>query len=148
MKKFTSIVIVAILLLAVFSIASCGKIELTVTDNTEKAMTIVAEKAKKGAFFTVGTLVVEKGEELEITSELETGSIELGFVNSDGMDDVNEVPDLSDRSQLPVVVSGKTTQRCQAEEGSYLLKAEVKQKATGSVRIEVQATKKAKSTKD
>ncbi len=128
----------AILAVSMLSMSACGKTEFACTDNSEKSMTVKAEKAPKGDFFMTGTLEVDEGEQIIITSEMTKGSIKLDFINTEGNDDIEKLPEIGNEAQLTVEASGSQINTCGIEEGDYMLKAEVTEKATGTVTISIQ----------
>ena len=76
-RAFTGIFALVVLTMV---LTACGKSEFGLTENTEKKMTITAERADKDAFFMVGSLEVSDGEQIVITSNLEKGSIRVEIV--------------------------------------------------------------------
>ena len=54
-RAFTGIFALVVLTMV---LTACGKSEFGLTENTEKKMTITAERADKDAFFMVGSLEV------------------------------------------------------------------------------------------
>ncbi len=85
-----------------------------------------------------GTLEVDEGEQIIITSEMTKGSIKLDFINTEGNDDIEKLPEIGNEAQLTVEASGSQINTCGIEEGDYMLKAEVTEKATGTVTISIQ----------
>ncbi len=53
---------IALVIALVLALTACGKSVFTVSENSEKRMTITADNAKKDAFFVVGTLNADEGE--------------------------------------------------------------------------------------
>lgn len=140
MKKGAIFLITVFLMITLSVLSACGKSEFECTDNTEKTMTITAKNADKDDFFMTGSLVVSDGEKLVIHSELEKGGVILGFISSVGMDDIDKIPDVNADPQITSNVSGTETLEYEISPGEYLLKATVEEKATGTVRIEVQSS--------
>ena len=145
MKKWALFLITLSLMITLSVLSACGKSEFKCTDNTEKTMTIVAENADKDDYFMTGSLEVSEGDKLVIHSDLEKGEVNLGFISSAGMDDIEKFPDVNTDSQITSNVSGTETQEYEISPGVYLLKATVIEKATGTVRINVQSSEAGKS---
>lgn len=140
MKKYLALLTAIILSMAMICLASCGKSELSITGNTEKTMTVVAENSGAGDFVMVGTLEVAEGEQIVLEPALDSGVVELGFVSAEGMDDIDEVPDMEGdaaKAQYTAEVSGTEPQTVEADEGPYLVKVTVNEKATGTIEIKV-----------
>ena len=127
------------LVVSMAMMTSCGKEEFGVTDNSEKSMTINAQNAGKDLFFLSGSLELEEGQKIEITSALEKGTVELGFVSSEGMDNIDELPDTEAEPMITAIVTGEEVQTYGMTPGSYLVKATVLEKATGTITINVVA---------
>lgn len=132
--------IVSLLLTAMMAMASCGGTTLAVTDNTGKAMTIEAKKCTAGDFVMTGSLEVEEGEQIVITSNIEKGELKVEIFAEPAEQSAEELPDLE--SGEPVIVSnasGTETLSAEVPEGSYSVKATSVEKATGTVQIDVTA---------
>ena len=85
-------VLMALLLLAL-ALTACGKSVFGMTENTEKRMTITAENADKDAFFMIGTLVVDNGEQIDITSNLSDGEVRVEIVAIPEEQSIDKLPD-------------------------------------------------------
>ena len=91
-RAFTGIFALVVLTMV---LTACGKSEFGLTENTEKKMTITAERADKDAFFMVGSLEVSDGEQIVITSNLEKGSIRVeivGVAEEQNIDQIEVLP--------------------------------------------------------
>lgn len=137
MKKSIITLITLILMVTMIMFSSCGKSEFACTENQEKMMMITAKEAAKDSFFLTGTLIVEDGEKLVISSDLEKGSVSLGFISPTGMDDIESVPDVDVDPLITADVIGTQIQEYQISPGEYLLKATVREKATGTIKIDI-----------
>ena len=138
MNKRITIFITMILMISMVVLSSCARMEFTCTENTEKAMTISAKEADKKSFFMTGSLVVEDGEKLIIHSNLDKGTIRLEFLCPEGMDDGENLPDVNVDPTVAAEATGKQTQEYEISPGDYLLNATVVEKATGTIKIEIQ----------
>lgn len=140
MRKALVMAAALVMLLSALTLTSCGKPVFTMSENTEKAMTIEAKNAAKGDFFAVGTLVVDEGEQVSITSNLEKGSVKVDIIAMPAEQSMDELPETdgepvlsSDADDKKSVTSGTLPA------GDYMVKAAVAEKATGTVDISVTA---------
>lgn len=139
MKKFISIIAIAVLAVSMLTMVSCGKSEFSGSVDDEKHMTVNAVKADKGDFYVTGTLVVDEGEEIAIEPDLESGSIDLEFISSEGLDNGEELPEVdTDNAAYSAHLTGADAQTIGFGAGSFLVKATVTEKATGTINITVQ----------
>ena len=122
MKKTFAAALAAIMLLSSFMLASCGKSVFTMSENTEKAMTLEAKNAKPDDFFQVGSLVVGEGEQVSVTGNLEKGSVKIEIIGE---------------PVLTAEISGTDRASGGMAAGDYSVKATVTGKATGTIQIEV-----------
>ena len=137
MKRVFTAITVAVLVLSMLIMVSCGS-EFSGEVNNEKSMSIKANKAAPGNYFVTGSLVVEEDEEIETASDLESGSIELQFISTEGMDNIDEVPDLESAGPVcATIVSGSDTEHFSFGAGTYMVKAIVIGKATGSIEVTI-----------
>ena len=138
MKKAFSFILIAVMAMTMMMLTSCGS-EFGCSDNNEKQINITAKKAGKGMFFTTGALIVSENEEIEIESDLKSGSVTIEFFSAEGMEDIEEVPDLDDMEPVFTAnVSGEESQTLGFGTGTFLVKATVTEKATGTIEIEVE----------
>ena len=136
MKRIQTLSIAMILVLLALACTGCGKSEFGATENEEHKMTITAENADKDAFFISGSLETEDGDEIVISASLTKGSIRVEILASpqQGMD---EFPEPDETPIMTVNVSSSDKHSGTVPAGSYLVKATCLEKATGTVRIEV-----------
>ena len=126
-----------VLTASMLTMVSCGKSELTGEVIDEKSMTVTASKADTGDYFVTGSLEFEEGEQLSIEPNLESGEMTIEFINGEGMDNPDELPDVSGDAQYTAFISGTNAQTVSMPSGSYMIKVTVTDKATGSVAINV-----------
>lgn len=138
MKKVLSILMASVLLLSAAMLGACGSSEFSGETVDEKSMNITAKNADKEDFFMTGQLVIAPGEEFAITSALDKGAITLYLIPADTESTIDEVPDEVADAAITTEVSGTSSQFFAAEEGAYMVKAEVTEKATGTVELKVQ----------
>ena len=136
-KRKKRIIPVIVLALLTMTIAACGKSEFKVDGNTEKQMTITARNAEKDAFFMVGSLEVDDGEQIVITSGLDKGSIKVEIVKQTETESAERLPDLDGEAVITGNVVRTDVVSGTIPAGSYLLRATCLEKATGTVQIEV-----------
>ena len=137
MKKLLSIMAVMVLTASMLTMVSCGKSELSGETIDDKSMTITASRADTGDFFATGSLVFEEGEQLSIEPNLESGEMTIEFISAEGMDNPDELPDVEGDAQYTAHVSSDDEQTVSMPAGSYMVKATVAEKATGTVAINV-----------
>ena len=129
-------VLMALLLLALV-LTACGKSVFAITENTEKRMTITAENANKDAFFMVGTLVVDDGEMIDITSNLSEGEVRVEIVASPEEQAADKLPDLSGDPIITANLQRTDGASGTVPAGDYSVRATCAKKATGTITIEV-----------
>ncbi len=137
MKKLLSVFAVIVLAASMLAMVSCGKSELSGETIDEKSMTVTASKAAAGDYFVTGSLVFEEGEQLSIEPNLESGEMTVEFINGEGMDDPDELPDVDGDAQYTAFISGTNAQTVSIPSGTYMVKVTVTEKATGNVAINV-----------
>ena len=132
-------VTLCILLLAVSAVlfTACGKSEFGMSENTGKRMVVTAENASKDSFFMVGSLEVDEGEQIAITSNLEKGSVRVEIIGVPAEQSIDELPDLNGEPIITANLHSNDQQSGTVSAGTYMLKAICLEKATGTVLIEV-----------
>ena len=138
MKRIKIFAGIIALLLAVLLLTACGKSEFGMSENTEKRMTITAENADKKDFFAVGSLEVEDGEQIVVTSNLKKGSIRVELVSTPAEQSIDQLPEMNGEATLTAELTGTDGVSGTVPAGSYLLRATCLEKASGTVEIEVQ----------
>ena len=138
MKRIKTFAGIIALLLAVLLLTACGKSEFGMSENTEKRMTITAENADKKDFFAVGSLEVEDGEQIVVTSNLKKGSIRVELIGTPAEQSIDQVPEMDGEATMTAELTGTDGVSGTVPAGSYLLKATCLEKASGTVVIEVQ----------
>lgn len=125
-------------MLAVLLLTACGKSEFGMSEATEKRMTITAENADKKAFFMGGSLEVEDGEQIVVTSNLKKGSIRVELVGTPAEQSIDQLPEMNGEAAMTAELTGTDGMSGTVPAGSYLLRATCLEKASGTVEIEVQ----------
>lgn len=136
-SKYRLFGILSVLMLLAMMLTSCGRSEFTVTTNTAKRMTITAEKADKGASFTVGTLEVTDGEAIVITANLTKGSVRVEIIRAPAEQSIDALPDLEGEVIILANLEGTDGASGTVPAGGYLMRATCLETATGTVQIEV-----------
>ena len=138
MKRIKTLTGIIALLLAALLLTACGKTEFGMAENTAKRMTIAADNADKKDFFMVGSLEVEDGEQIVVTSNLKKGSIRVELVGTPAEQSIDQLPEMNGEATLTAELTGTDGVSGTVPAGSYLLRATCLEKASGTVEIEVQ----------
>ena len=138
MKRIKTFAGIFALLLAALLLMACGKSEFGMAENTAKRMTIAADNADKKDFFMVGSLEVEDGEQIVVTSNLKKGSIRVELVGTPAEQSIDQLPEMNGAATLTAELTGTDGVSGTVPAGSYLLRATCLEKASGTVEIEVQ----------
>ena len=138
MKNIKTFAGIFALLLAALLLTACGKSEFGMAENTAKRMTIAADNADKKDFFMVGSLEVEDGEQIVVTSNLKKGSIRVELVGTPAEQSIDQLPEMNGEATLTAELTGTDGVSGTVPAGSYLLRATCLEKASGTVEIEVQ----------
>lgn len=135
-KRF--VLLIAVLAMTMLAAGACGGPTLTMNGESEKSMTVEAKKAASGDFAMVGTLEVDDGEQVTLTADLEKGEICIELYGTPAEQSAEEVPDMEEGEPVMVFyASGTDSMSGTLEKGSYMVKATVNKKATGTVQIDV-----------
>lgn len=124
-------------ILSLLMLTACGKSQFGLTENTEKRMVITAERAAKDDFFLVGSLTVDEGEQITISSDLEKGSVRVEIFRWGEEQDADTLPETGGEATLTANLHAADGASGTVEAGNYSLKAVCLEKATGTVTIEV-----------
>ena len=136
MKKRNTRTKILALVLSTLMLTACGKSEFGLSENTEKRMTITAERADKDAFFMLGSLEVDDGEQIVITSHLTKGAIRVEIVGAPE-ESIDTLPQMNGAAILTADITATEGASGKVPAGSYLLRASCLKRATGSIQIEV-----------
>lgn len=134
-RKIFAAILAGILFLLMLT--ACGKSQFGLTGNTEKRMVITAERAAKDDFFLVGSLKVDEGEQITISSDLEKGSVRVEIFRWGEEQDADTLPETGGEATLTANLHAADGASGTVEPGNYSLKAVCLEKATGTVTIEV-----------
>ena len=137
MKRNNIFLTVIIFTLMVLMLAACGKSECSVTETTEKQMSIMAQNASKDSFFLSGGLEVADGEKVVITSGLKKGSVRVELIEVPGEQSIDELPDLNSEPRLSANLKASEETSGTLPAGSYMVRATCLEKTTGTVLIEI-----------
>jgi len=85
----------------------------------------------------LGSLEVDEGEQIVITSELTKGSIRVEIIGTPAEQSIDEVPDMNGEPIITADLKNTDGTSSTVPAGSYMLKATCLEKATGTVLIEV-----------
>ena len=124
-------------ILSLLMLTACGKSQFGLTENTEKRMVITAERAAKDDFFLVGSLKVDEGEQITISSDLKKGSVRVEIFRWGEEQDADTLPETGGEATLTANLHAADGASGTVEPGNYSLKAVCLEKATGTVTVEV-----------
>ena len=134
------VLIVAVLAIAMLAMSACNRTTLTMDSTSEKSMTVEATKAAKGDFALTGSLEVADGEQVVMTQEMEKGEILVELYGTPAEQSAEEIPDIeSGEPVMQLHADGSGSMSGTLPAGSYMVKATVIEKATGTVQIDVTA---------
>ena len=139
MKRIVTMTIT--LVLSMLILTSCGKSEFGVSDNTGKLIMITADNAEKESFFVTGSLEVGAGEQITIAGDLSAGEVRVEIISVAEDQDIDNLAELGSEPVLAANISSYDECSGGVPAGTYMVKAECIEKATGSVQIEVKPSK-------
>ena len=135
--RFTRKALIAVMVMLVLAFSACGKSQFGIIENTGKLMLIHAERADKDAFFMVGSLEVDDGEQITITSDLTKGELKIEIISTPEEQSIDVLPDLDGEPIIMTLLRTTDSVSGTVPAGSYMLKATCLERATGTVVIEV-----------
>ena len=97
-RKIFAVILAGVL--SLLTLTACGKSQFGLTENTEKRMVITAERAAKDDFFLVGSLKVDEGEQITISSDLEKGSVRVEIFRWGEEQDADTLPETGGEATL------------------------------------------------
>ena len=136
-KCIVCLSVTVLLVLSALALTGCGKSVFGLNENTEKRMVIEAKNAQKDAFFSVGSLEVDEGEKIEISSDLKKGSVRVEIVAASEKQSIDKLPDMNGEAIITADLESGESVSGTVAAGSYLLRATCLKKATGTIQIEV-----------
>lgn len=136
MKK-RYLLIAAVLVAAMLAMGACNRTALVMNGTSDKSMTVEADRAAVGDFAMVGSLEVAEGEHVTITSNLEKGEIQIELYGTAAEQSAEEVPEMEGEPAMMLKAAATDSQSGTLAAGSYMVKAIVNEKATGTVQIDV-----------
>jgi len=138
MKRKACILSIMALVLAMIAMTACSGSSFGIAVADEKTAAITAENADKDDMASSGSLVAGEDEQITIDSNLDSGEIRIDFISDEGFDDPEEVPDLENAEvKYTTTVSGVESQAVMFGAGSYIVRATVVDKASGTIDIVV-----------
>lgn len=136
MKTRKLLALALALTLSVLLLSACGGTIFALSENSEKRMTILAKNADKYSYFVVGSLSVEKGEKIVLSSGLKKGSIRVEIIGTPAEQSIDQLPEIGE-ARLSADLSDEKKTSGTVPPGTYLLRAICLHEASGSIRIEV-----------
>ena len=137
MRKYKTFLTIIALMLPVLLLSACGKSEFGLTENTGKHMLITAKNAGKNGSFMVGSLEVDEGEKVVITSNVTKGKIRVELIVSEEEQSIEKLPELDGEPVMTGDFSGTEEKSETIPAGNYMLKGTCIERATGTITIEV-----------
>ena len=137
MKKMHVLAVIAVLAVLSLMLTACGRAEFGVIANSEKRITITAEKADKDAFFSTGSLEVADGEQIVIASDLTKGSIRVEIIKAPEEESIDELPAMDGEAIITANLKSTDGASGTVPAGRYQVRATCLESATGTVQIEV-----------
>ena len=138
MKRFISIIAIMAMALSMLAMTSCAKEEFSGNVESDKSMTINAVKADKGDYFVTGSLVVEEDEQITFNTNLESGAVTVELISSGDDENIEELPELDGEATYTAYLDGTNTESASFGAGTFMIKATVTEKATGTIEIKVE----------
>lgn len=137
MKNKVCFILIGFMILAMAMLSACGKSEFNIDAGNEKCITIDAKNAAVDEVVVTGSLAVTDCDQVLLTSNLEKGVIQVELYKTADEQSIDEVPDIPDEDPVMTFNANDTDSMSgTVEPGSYLVKAIVSEKATGTVKIE------------
>lgn len=135
MKKRPFPVIAIFLILVMMTMSACGG-AFSIDCADEKAVHVNAKNANTDDWAVTGSLVVEDGEEVVFTSNLTKGEIKIELYGTPEEQSIDELPEGPDgEPDAMFLASGTDSMSVTVTGGSYMIKATVTDKATGTIDI-------------
>jgi hypothetical protein len=137
MKKRVYFILAVFIILAMMVMSACGQSTFTINADDEKNIIVDAKNAAKDELVITGSLEVADCDQVLMTANLEKGEIQIELIKTADEQSIDEVPDASGGDPtMTFKASGADSMSGTVEPGSYLVKALVNEKATGTVQIE------------
>lgn len=137
MKKLLTIIAITLIAAGMIALTSCKPSSFGMTGESEKLIMVEAENADKDSSSTLGGLEVAEGEQIEITSSLESGSVRIEIFEGTEEQSADEITEPEADPVMTFEASGYDGESATFEAGYYFARATVTEKASGSVSIEV-----------
>ena len=137
-KKGSRIFALVLLLVLMMSLAACGRVTLSAESEEDgKKVLITADRADKGDSFAITAIEVAEGEMVEVKADLKKGSIRVELIRMPDEQSIEVLPDLNGEPTLTANLVRTDGTSATLPVGTYLLKANCLERATGTVLIEV-----------
>jgi hypothetical protein len=135
MKKKALFMITVFMILAMMMLTACsGTFSIDCSD--AKNVHVEADKAAANDWAMSGSLDVEEGETVTMSADLEKGEIKIELFGTAGEQSIDEIPEEPDGEPVMTFMANDTDSMSgTVNAGSYMIKATVTQKATGTVNI-------------
>ena len=137
MRKNKTFLTIIALLFPVLLLSACGKSEFGLTENTGKYMLITAKNAAKNGSFMAGSLEVDEGEKVVISSNVTKGKIRVELVGSEEEQSIDKLPNMDGEPKMTGDFSGTEEISESIPAGDYMLRGTCIEKAAGTIVIDV-----------
>lgn len=135
MKKRRIFIIACFMIMAIVALTACGG-TLGIDCSNEKDVHVEAKNANTDDWVVTGSLTVEEGETVSFAANMEKGEIKIELFGMPEDQSIDELPDDPEGEPVTMFMAGGTdAMSVTPAAGSYLIKATVTEKATGSVEI-------------
>lgn len=138
LKKGNAVVVTAVVVLLALMLTACGKTEFSLNYNSEKNLTVKAQRAEKDASFTGGTLEVADGEKVVITSDLSKGKIRVEIVRTPDTQSMDIFPNMEGEVVITIDAQDTDSISGTVPAGNYLIRSTCLENATGTIQVEAQ----------
>ena len=138
LRKIITISAITAIIFGSLAMTSCTRSEFGMAGESEKLITVSAENADVDASSTLGGMEVAEGEKIVMTASLDSGTVKIEVYKGPDDQNIDEIPEPEGEPVMTFNAGGEESLSGTVEAGYYFVKATVTEKATGTVRIEVE----------
>ena len=139
MKRVVTLLATVLAAAGLIALTSCTTSDFSFSGESEKLLKVNAKNAAAGTESTLGGLDVEEGEQILITSELESGTVRIEVYAGPEEQSADELPEPEGDPVMIFDARGSESLSGTVNPGYYFVKATVTEKATGSAEVTVSA---------
>ena len=140
MKRVLTLLVITALAVGMTALTACKKSSFGLRGESVKLITVEAENAAIDDTSTSGGMQVAEGEQIVMTSALESGSVKIEIFAGPDEQSADEIPEPEGDPVMVFNAAGTDREAGTVDAGYYFVRATVTEKATGSVQIEVLPT--------